>query len=733
LTLSDEEDDLAKPRDVTQLHITQALLDAYHEMDDDDQDLFRPVVKKYLPKLGVITDHNKLYRVYQNFRMEVYETLQKKNMGHLINMGDNLSDNHKLLMVLHFATEAEKCIKAGGDKLSKMDWEQSSCIAFVKHDMASSLFRQYQRDVNGKNEEESRQLWEDNEDDIMKAIGTVDFRFIISEDKDKFNTEVKEFIDLFNTSMETINMIGSMNASFHYLYYHLRTGEEMSSIITSTHLFNNVYGGEINTDAKLVNVHGYIAHSECWLGGYIQNPINFDDALLSYFDSVINPAFAYVFKEVVGKEVLGLDNDEVLVLNTDMATRFGNGDLTPAERKKLAERLLKSRIEGGTTSGLMRQLAKELIVAIMTRDNVSVEDAAEMMGDEITKYKESKISSDEQNDNVSKAIKALTDHNDKKWNEDVVKLAKKLSKLYLGSITTGLIVNLARNIYKAIDKQPSEITDKDVTEQLESLKKQYNRRSNTDETEDSDVYKAFKKLMEHDEKKLQDMSSLVKSISSVMQLGAMQTLASKMFGEGEEQLPYGSDLQTITYKLESLYNNHKSERKVDQRDVLALAFKDLIEQQPSITEDFSTLANYIYKKAMSCNETYEHHVKQMEKYIEKYFFNIDTKKPVPGGRGPVVYVTQNDNKEYPGLEMWWSTITGYKQYKGNVPGKFGVKAEKDTDRRQELEKMGLKFDDLEDVSKVITKGRQDRFDANRTTNKTGGARKDRGRAFGRRS
>ena len=158
--------------------------------------------------------------------------------------------------------------------------------------------------------------------------------------------------------------------------------------------------------------------------------------------------------------------------------------------------------------------------------------------------------------------------------------------------------------------------------------------------------------MEHNEKKLQDMSSLAKSISSVMQLGAMQILASKMFGDKEGQLRYGSDLQKITFKLESLFNNHKSKQKIDEGNDLALAFELLIKQQPSITEDFYTLANFIYNVA-------EYHKDQMKKYINKYFFDVDTKRPVARGRGSVVYVTRKDEKEYPGVVVdyhWVQTI-----------------------------------------------------------------------------
>jgi len=663
----------------------------------------------------------------------------------------------------------------------------------------------------------------------MESIGVMDFRLIISEDKDNFNTELKQFINDDHTTMEVLNAAGSITAAFHYLNYNLRTnGGKMSSIIASTHVVDTALDGEINTEAKLVNVHGYIPHAECWLAGYIRNAATYDQLLLKYFDGVINSAFGPVFSKVLGNEALGLDNNEELVLKTTMATRFGLGNLTPEEHEMLAKALLESRIAGGTTSGLMRTLAMTLIEAIMTRDRVSLEAAVEMMGDEIMKYKTTKSSANDEDDNVSKAIKALTEHNEKKWSmNDVEKLANKLSSLYLGSIKTGrmatlvskmyangldedstieditkrlstlkdqhssckssdsedemvafkglvehdkdildgdmstlakklynshigrnaggthtgLMITLARNIYSNIDKQLDEIKVDDITKQLESLEKQYKSKSREDEAEDSDLYKAFAKLMDYNDKN-RDMSTLAEKLQALYQgsltsgatAGAMSSLASTMFGIKDWQLPYSSDLQTITYKLESLYNNHESKHKIEEGDELALAFKDLIEKQPSITEDFSTLANFIYNVAMSKSETYEHHVKQMKKYINEYFFTMEggTKKLVPegqGGRGSVVYVTVKDNKKYPGLYQWWSSITGWKQYNGNGPSKFGVKAEEGSDIRQELKKMGLRFDNFQSVAGAISNRYIKAETARRKTNNTGGARNEARKAF----
>ena len=62
----------------------------------------------------------------------------------------------------------------------------------------------------------------------------------------------------------------------------------------------------------------------------------------------------------------------------------------------------------------------------------------------------------------------------------------------------------------------------------------------------------------------------------------MSSLASKMFGSEEEGLlEYGSDINQITEKLENLHE------EMDLSD----AFKALVQQQPSITEDLPSLTN----------------------------------------------------------------------------------------------------------------------------------------------
>ena len=133
-------------RDLSELNFSDTLVSTYYDLyekkSDEGESEFEKIVMEYIPLLQTINDENKLHVKYQEFRLKVKAALENIDRGHLINMGDNLSKDTLLLVVLHFATEAEMDITAGGDGLSKMNYEESACIAFVKEYMASSIIRQ---------------------------------------------------------------------------------------------------------------------------------------------------------------------------------------------------------------------------------------------------------------------------------------------------------------------------------------------------------------------------------------------------------------------------------------------------------------------------------------------------------------------------------------------------------------------------------------------------------------
>ena len=599
---SDTSDEETPIRNLRQLHYSESMMKVISELKEGkhNKSEFGKLAIKWEKRLTkVISNKEENRRAYKEFRKDVKKALKKHKMDHLINMGDELNDDHLLAIVLHFATEAEKDVKTGSDGLSKMDWELSACIAFVKEMIGSSIVRQdyrmkheHEYDDEEKLEEAARAYWKRHKADVIKSICTFDHRFFISQNKDKFSKEVTELAALDECPVEVLDLIGVMNTSFHYLNYHfVHDGKKMPSIIATTHVFNTAYDGEINTEAKLVSACGYIPHPECWLAGYIRDAATYNPELLEYFDGVINRGFGVIFRVVLGK------GDEY-ELDTNMATRHGLGDLTIEEHKALAEALLDIRIRGGTTSGLMRQLAKELIDAIMTRYRVSLEAAAEMMGDEIMKYKNTKSSANDKDDNVSKAIKALTDHKEKKWNmNDVEKLAKKLSSLYLGSIKTGLMSTLASKMYANGLDEDSTIDD--ITNRLTTLKDQHS----SDKSSDSDNHEtaAFRALVKHDNDILVgDMSLLAKKLYSLhigsIKTGLMSTLASKMYANGFNE---DSTIEDITKRLETLKGQHSSDKSSVSDNGETAAFKALVKHDKDILDgDMASLAKKLYSLQM---------------------------------------------------------------------------------------------------------------------------------------
>ena len=358
-------DNVASERNLSDLHFSDSMLEVLNGLGDNTKSHFENIAIKYGHKLKTINNKDENRKIYSKFRQEVKKALDHHQLGHLINMGDELNDQHLLVMILHFATEAERDVTIpNSDGLSKMNYKISSCIAFAKEHLASSLIREDHRQHNESSDDDitkeaaAREYWEEHKDEVIASIATLDHRFFISRDKDNFHNEVKEIADIDKTVVAVLDLIGVMNAAFHYLHYNfVYEGGKMSSIITSTHVFNTAYDGEINTEAALVNARGYIPHSECWLGGYIRNAATYNTELLHYFDGVLNDGFRDIFRVVLKKE-------EGYELSTTVATRFGLGDLTPEEHARLAELLLEIRIRGGTTSGLMRQLAKELFKSI---------------------------------------------------------------------------------------------------------------------------------------------------------------------------------------------------------------------------------------------------------------------------------------------------------------------------------------------------------------------------------
>ena len=313
--------------------------------------------------------------------------------------------------VLHFATEAEREIIRGLDNLSKMDHKESSCIAFAKEYIASSIIREYAQEVMNMSKDQARAFWDEKKEDVIKRIKTVDFRFFISEDKDKFQTEVNKVAREDNTTVKILDVLGWMNASFHRLHYNLRTGGKLSTIILSTTVLDAAFNREIPPESEIAKIDGHIAHSEVFLAGYIQDVVVYTDDLVKYFDGVMSSAFGEIFRQVLKVEEPFMST---------MALRHRNGTLSPEEIEALRKMLLESRIKGGKTSGYMRTLVTAIVNHFVLDMKMETEDALDQLetviGDLIDGVQF-------ENQDVMNAYNQLVEHQEKIEKRDVKKLA----------------------------------------------------------------------------------------------------------------------------------------------------------------------------------------------------------------------------------------------------------------------------------------------------------------------
>ena len=169
--------------------------------------------------------------------------------------------------------------------------------------------------------------------------------------------------------------------------------------------------------------------------------------------------------------------------------------------------------------------------------------------------------------------------------------------------------------------------------------------------------------------------------------GLMHTLASKFFGVEGDRLDYDSSEEQILEHLQKLHGSKSKDNKGGHE--LQKAYNDLVEHKPSISEDFDSLASYIFKFALNCGETYKRNVEKMKNYISEYC-----------EEGEIVFVRHvHDGALY----YWWAEVTGYNKHSSN----YGVKVKEGTDQYRELKEIGVCFD-IDKVILAIEDARQER-------------------------
>ena len=439
--------------------------------------------------------------------------------------------------MLHFATEAEKDFIRGLDSLSKMDYKKSACIAFAKEYIASSIIREYARVELKMDENGARAYWNEHKANVIKRITTVDHRFFISRDKENFQTEVRALAKMDNTTVTVLDVLGWINATFHRLEYHLRTGEKLSCVILSTFVTDATCGRVIPPESASSKIDGYSVHSEVVLASYIKDPVVYTDELVNYFDGVISSAFGVIFRRVLGVAV---------PFRSTMMLRHRNGKLSPEEIETLRRLLLEIRIKGGKTCGHMRTLVSAVVNMLVLSKGIETEEALDLIPETLTElYKRYQLEYDTEDslmdqmedatedslmdqiehatvdslwDRAYAAFKALLAHQPKmerKLREKFDKFVAKVKSLFLGGTTTGLMNTLASKIYR-LDGITRDSSIHDIMCKLEELNASYS--SGTISSLGDQVLTAFSNLIKHKPDIVEDLESLATKLRSLCRL-----------------------------------------------------------------------------------------------------------------------------------------------------------------------------------------------------------------------
>ena len=181
-----------------------------------------------------------------------------------------------------------------------MDFRTSPCPRFAKETFVGSFIREYARKVLRMTEDAARAFWEINKEKILKAIAIVDHRLIISKDKDNFEKELTALAKKDKTTVAVLTLLGSINTSFHNLHYHLRTGGQLKNVVFSTSVWKFACGRCGPMETMYTYLVGYLAHPECWLAGYISNPLQYTEELLRYFECVAAIGLSSILFYVLG-------------------------------------------------------------------------------------------------------------------------------------------------------------------------------------------------------------------------------------------------------------------------------------------------------------------------------------------------------------------------------------------------------------------------------------------------
>lgn len=179
------------------------------------------------------------------------------------------------------------------------------------------------------------------------------------------------------------------------------------------------------------------------MAGYIKDLISYPIERLNFFEQVIAGSFEDIFREIL---------DTGPFWATEIARRFANGNLTPQEAEALRKLLLGIRSKAGTTNWLMRKLIIAIMNFLVTRDEISPEEAVELVPGTLEALREDYMSVSDDNksgDSTSRSVLLLVLENGCLDNTDVSNVQKAYPHL-----------DMVAAHHELVEHQPNKLNEK---------------------------------------------------------------------------------------------------------------------------------------------------------------------------------------------------------------------------------------------------------------------------------
>ena len=278
------------------------------------------------------------------------------------NVGDRVTLETKLLILLHWATPA--CMKKEGP--NKVDTKQGVIIT-MKRSFPSSL----------NNEAGEGYLSKEDLDALDEKITIHDFHPVVPKTKDDHDGELDEVADEIGVTREEYEVLCALLFLCKVTYSSLlNDGKRCRMVCGSSIVYSKMfvtstdYLGPTQTDWMLDC--GELSHPETYCAGYIGNILVFPLLRLDAQCRTLVLAYSSVCHTPVVSRI---------------AYRFGGIDgKSPEELELLAEAMHDICVKGGEMSASMLIEAKNFVHMCMANDEMSREDAIELLRETCPKH-----------------------------------------------------------------------------------------------------------------------------------------------------------------------------------------------------------------------------------------------------------------------------------------------------------------------------------------------------------